>query len=127
MGLKSLLSLPFAKQIVKKNRKWKKNAVKVQNALLLSLVNKAKNTKFGKDHKFSEILNYSDWKKNIPVRDYEELKIYVQEIIEGKKMCFGQGDLFIFVKLQEQLQEQNIFQSAKKVCLTTLLLLVMQY
>ena len=105
MGLKSLLSLPFARQIVKKNSKWKKNAVKVQNRLLLSLISQAKNTKFGKDHNFSEISNYSDWKKNIPVRDYEELKIYVQEIIRVKKMCFGQGDLFIFVKLQEQLQE----------------------
>ena len=48
MGLKSLLSLPFAKLIVKKNNQWKKNAVKVQNTLLLSLINQAKNTKFGK-------------------------------------------------------------------------------
>jgi len=87
MGLKSLLSLPFAKQIVKKNSKWKKNAVKVQNTLLLSLINQAKNTKFGKDHNFLEISNYSHWKKNIPVRDYEDLKIYVQEIIDGKKRC----------------------------------------
>ena len=78
MGLKSLLSLPFARQIVKKNSKWEKNAVKVQNTLLLSLVSQAKNTKFGKDHNFSEISNYSDWKKNIPVRDYEELNFFFE-------------------------------------------------
>jgi hypothetical protein len=98
MGLKSLLSLPFARQIVKKNSKWKENAVKVQNRLLLSLINKAKNTKFGKDHNFSEISNYSDWKKNIPVRDYEELKIYVQEIIEGKKDVLWPGRPLYFCK-----------------------------
>ena len=98
MGLKSLLSLPFARQIVKKNSKWKKNAVKVQNRLLLSLINQAKNTKFGKDHNFSEISNYSDWKKNIPVRDYEELKIYVQEIIEGKKDVLWPGRPLYFCK-----------------------------
>jgi len=98
MGLKSLLSLPFAKQIVKKNSKWKKNAVKVQNTLLLSLVSQAKNTKFGKDHNFSEISNYSDWKKNIPVRDYEELKIYVQEIIDGKKDVLWPGRPLYFCK-----------------------------
>ena len=98
MGLKSLLSLPFARQIVKKNSKWKENAVKVQNRLLLSLINKAKNTKFGKDHNFSEISNYSDWKKNIPVRDYEDLKIYVQEIIDGKKDVLWPGRPLYFCK-----------------------------
>jgi len=98
MGLKSLISLPFARQIVKKNSKWKKNAVKVQNTLLLSLVSQAKNTKFGKDHNFSEISNYSDWKKKIPVRDYEELKIYVQEIIDGKKDVLWPGRPLYFCK-----------------------------
>ena len=98
MGLKSLLSLPFARQIIKKNSKWKKNAVKVQNRLLLSLINQAKNTKFGKDHNFSEISNYSDWKKNIPVRDYEELKIYVQQIIEGEKDVLWPGKPLYFCK-----------------------------
>ena len=98
MGLKSLLSLPFARQIVKKNSKWKKNAVKVQNRLLLSLISQAKNTKFGKDHNFSEISNYSDWKKNIPIRDYEELKIYVQQIIEGEKDVLWPGKPLYFCK-----------------------------
>jgi len=98
MGLKSLLSLPFAKQIGKNNSNWKKNAVKVQNTLLLSLLSQAKNTKFGKDHNFSEISNYSDWKKNIPIRDYEDLKIYVQEIIDGKKDVLWPGKPIYFCK-----------------------------
>jgi len=98
MGLKALLSLPFAKQIVKKNSQWKKNAVNVQNTLLLSLVSQAKNTKFGKDHNFSEISNYSDWRKNIPVRDYEDLKIYVQEIIDGGKDVLWPGRPLYFCK-----------------------------
>ena len=98
MGLKSFLSLPFARQIVKKNDKWKKNAVKSQNKLLLSLTNQAKNTKFGEDHKFSEISNYSDWKRNVPIRDYEELKIYIQEIIDGKKDVLWPGRPLYFCK-----------------------------
>ena len=98
MGLKSLLSLPFARQIVKNNNKWKKNAVKVQNTVLLSLINQAKNTKFGKDHNFSEIKNYSDWKNNVPVRDYEELKVYVKEIIDGKRDVLWPGRPLYFCK-----------------------------
>ena len=98
MGLKSLLSLPFARQIVKNNNKWKKNAVKVQNTVLLSLIKQAKNTKFGKDHNFSEIKNYSDWKNNVPVRDYEELKVYVKEIIDGKRDVLWPGRPLYFCK-----------------------------
>jgi len=91
MTVKAALSLPFAKYIVSKNNKWKNNAVKVQHALLLSLVKQAKNTQFGKDHSFSEIANYTDWKNNVPVRDYEDLKGSVQEIIDGKENILWPG------------------------------------
>ena len=88
----------FAKQVVKKNSNWKKNPVKVQNKLLSSLITKAKNTKFGKDHNFAEIESYSDWKKNVPVKDYEGLKVYVQEIIDGKKDVLWPGRPLYFCK-----------------------------
>jgi len=98
MGLKSLISLHFARYIVKKNFKWKKNAVGVQNNLLLSLVKKAKTTQFGKDHNFSKISNYSEWKKNVPIRDYEGLKDYIQEIINGEKDVLWPGRPLYFCK-----------------------------
>ncbi len=85
MGLKSFLSLPFAKYIVYKNKRWKNNAVVVQNKLLLSLVKQAKNTQFGKDHNFEKITNYKQWKTNVPIRDYEGLKDYIQKIIGGEE------------------------------------------
>ena len=98
MGLKSSLSLPFAKFVVKKNNRWKNNAVKVQNNLLLSLVKQAKKTQFGKDHSFAKIANYTDWKNNVPVRDYEDLKDYVQEIIDGKEDVLWPGKPLYFCK-----------------------------
>ena len=85
MGIKSFLSLPFAKFVVRKNNKWKNNALKVQSDLMISLVEKAKNTTFGKDHDFSTITTYSDFKKQIPIRNYEDIKGYIEQIIEGKE------------------------------------------
>ena len=73
--------------LLKKNKQWKNNATKVQNDLLLSLIKQASSTQFGEDHSFAKISNYTDWKNNVPVRDYEDLKGYVQEIIEGKRRC----------------------------------------
>ena len=98
MGLKSLLSLPFAKYIVRKNSIWKNNAVKAQNNLLLSLTKKAKNTQFGKDHNFSKITNYKQWKESVPIRDYEELKNYIQQIIDGKRNVLWPGAPIYFCK-----------------------------
>jgi len=98
MGIKSSLSYPFAKYIVGKNKHWKDNAVSVQNKLLLSLIIQAKNTRFGKDHSFDKINNYTDWKKNVPVRDYEEFKNYIEDIIDGKENVLWPGKPIYFCK-----------------------------
>ena len=98
MGIKASLSLPFAKFIVSKNKKWKNNAVKVQESLMLELVRRAETTVFGKDHNFQEITNYSDFKKQIPVKDYEDLKDYISQIIDGKKNVLWPGKPLYFCK-----------------------------
>ena len=98
MGIKASLSLPFARYIVRKNNKWKNNAVKIQYDLLFSLVKQSKKTAFGKDHNFSQITTYSDWKSNVPIRDYEEIKNYVQQIIEGKENVLWPGKPLYFCK-----------------------------
>lgn len=98
MSIKSRLSYLFAKYIVAKNRRWKNDAVNIQNKLLLRLINQAKNTSFGKEHQFNKIKNYTDWKKNVPVRDYESLKNYVEEIISGKEDVLWPGKPIYFCK-----------------------------
>ena len=98
MSIKSLLSLLFAKFILLKNKKWKNNAVETQKKIMLNLVNKAQNTLFGKDHSFSKIQNYSDFKTFIPIRDYEGLKPYIEKIIDGQKNILWPGKPLYFSK-----------------------------
>ena len=85
MSIKSFFSLYFARTIVKKNLRWKNNAVNAQNKLMISLIKTAKDTQFGIDHKFSAINNYSDFKQNIPIRDYEDLLEYIEKIKNGEE------------------------------------------
>lgn len=85
MSIKSFLSLPFANYVVLKNKKWKNNAVNYQSKVFYNLINRGKNTVFGKDHDFSSIKNYSDFKKRVPVRDYEGLSLYINRIKEGEE------------------------------------------
>ena len=98
MGLKAALSKPFAKYIAKKVYKDAARAVELQEATMRMLVEKAKNTAFGKDHKFSEIKSYNDYKKNIPINDYEGIKKYIERIKHDEENILWPGLPMYFSK-----------------------------
>ena len=98
MSIKSFLSLPFANYINLKNKKWKYNAVNTQKNILKKLIKSAKKTEFGVNHNFSEINNYSDFKKNVPVRSYEDLSDYIEKIKNGEGNILWKGKPIYFCK-----------------------------
>ncbi|KIO78838.1 hypothetical protein TH53_01790 [Pedobacter lusitanus] len=98
MGLKAALSKPFAAFIVKGVNKWKKDAVAAQKETLLQLIDSAKHTAFGKDHQFSSVKNYEDFKKLVPVRDYEQLRPYIDRVVAGEKDVMWKGKPAYFAK-----------------------------
>jgi len=91
MSVKASLSIPYAKFLIKKRKKWLADPVKTQNQTLSGLITKAQNTKFGKDHNFQKISNYSDFKKNVPIRDYEGLRSYVDLVVAGQEDILWPG------------------------------------
>ncbi len=82
--MKAFLAKIFAKYIVNKEQKWINNPLETQDKILNELIVAAKNTKFGVDHHFESIKNYEDFKSQVPINDYEGLKHYFDEVIEGK-------------------------------------------
>ena len=91
MGLKSVLSRAFAAWVNRDLNNIRTNAVALQQKTLLQLVGRAKDTAFGKDHHFENISNYADFKKNVPVRDYEDLRPYVNRVIKGEEHVLWPG------------------------------------
>ncbi len=98
MGIKSFLSKPFAKITINKEQKWIKKPIETQENMLQLLISEAKNTVFGKDHDFENIKTYEDFKERVPVRDYEGLKPYVEQIIAGKQDVLWKGKPLYFAK-----------------------------
>ena len=98
MGLKAAISKPFAAFVVRRIEKWKNNAVKAQQNTLTALVSKAKDTAFGKDHHFAAIKNYEDFKKQVPVRDYEDLRTYIDRVVAGEENVMWKGKPAYFAK-----------------------------
>ncbi|MCB0489171.1 MAG: GH3 auxin-responsive promoter family protein [Cyclobacteriaceae bacterium] len=84
MGFRSFLSKPFAALIASETRKWSTNAPAFQQQMLVENIRKASSTLFGKDHHFADLKTYEDFKKAVPVRDYEDLKQYITQVTEGK-------------------------------------------
>ena len=82
--MKSVLIYLFAKYVSYKNGFWKKNPVLVQEKTLKKLISEAKNTEFGKDHGFEKISSYKQWVKNVPIRDYEGIKKYIDRVVAGE-------------------------------------------
>lgn len=98
MGLKASLSKPFAKIIAYGIRKWDKNALALQEIVLKKLISSAKNTAFGIDHDFKSIRNYDDLKTRIPIRDYEDLKVYIDRVVAGERDILWPGKPAYFAK-----------------------------
>ena len=73
-------------------------AINIQYDILKNLLRKSKNTKFGIDHNFNKIDNYEKYKLNVPIRDYEDFKIYINYVREGKEDITWPGRPLYFAK-----------------------------
>ncbi len=73
-------------------------AVADQQAIFKTLIKSAKNTEFGKDHGFENIQTYDDFKKQVPIRDYEQIKPYIEKIKEGRQNILWKGKPIYFAK-----------------------------
>ncbi|NHN25596.1 GH3 auxin-responsive promoter family protein [Flavobacterium jejuense] len=91
MSIKTFAAKIFAKQVHQKNQKWIKNPIETQKKVFQQLIAAAKETQFGKDHHFSNITSFEDFTKNVPVRDYEQLKPYVERVVKGEEDILWRG------------------------------------
>lgn len=98
MNIKSLLAKPFAKYIVKQLQKDAASALQTQEAILQYLLTQAKQTTFGKDHHFENIQTYQEFAQAVPIRDYEALKPYIEEVKQGKHNVLWKGLPIYFAK-----------------------------
>lgn len=91
MGIKSILAKSLAVFAVMRINKWKNNPITAQNKIFDRLIRHGSNTAYGKDHNFSMINSYEDFKKQVPVAEYEDLKPYIERVVEGEENVLWPG------------------------------------
>lgn len=98
MSIKSIAARLFAHQVVKNTQAWATNPVETQNKVFQKLIRQAKDTQFGRDHHFDQIQTPADFAQHVPVRDYEELKPYVERVVKGEENVLWKGKPLYFAK-----------------------------
>ena len=98
MGIRSVLAKPFAAYIASQTKEWSMKPEVYQQKVFESLIQTGRKTLFGKDHGFESIKSYEDFKKQVPIRDYEVLKPYVEKVLHGEQDILWTGKPAYFAK-----------------------------
>ncbi|WP_040279601.1 GH3 auxin-responsive promoter family protein [Psychroserpens damuponensis] len=98
MSLKPILAKLFAKHIKRSVLKWSSNPVETQEKVFKSLIKDASHTVFGNEHDFKSITSHEDFVKRVPIRDYEDLKPYVDRVVAGEEDILWKGKPLYFAK-----------------------------
>lgn len=91
MGFKSFMLKPFAKKIARDIDRWAADAVGAQRKVYRDLLSKGQRTAFGRDHKLSAGMAYEAFREQVPVRDYEGMRPYVERIKKGEQDVLWPG------------------------------------
>ncbi|AGC76565.1 GH3 auxin-responsive promoter [Nonlabens dokdonensis] len=98
MSIKSLAAKVFAATIDKKTKKWASDPVGSQDKVFKYLLKTAGNTAFAKAHSFSSIKTHHDFIDQVPVRDYEQLRPFVDRVVAGEEDILWPGKPLYFAK-----------------------------
>jgi len=71
---------------------------KYQQKIFNNLIKTGIKTVFGQDHDFIDIANYEEFKLRVPIRDYEDVKPYIDKIIAGQLDVLWPGKPLYFAK-----------------------------
>lgn len=75
-----------------------KQAVKMQRELLEDLVDAGKGTTYGQQYNFKSVGSYEDYRRLVPTVEYEDLKPWIERIMQGEQQLLWPGEITWFAK-----------------------------
>ncbi len=109
-------------------QKWSNHPVAAQREVLQHLVTSAQYTEFGKKYGFSKLFNLKSFKRTVPVHEYNDLKPYIERMMQGEanilwnepinwfaKSSGTTSDKSKFIPISEESLQDNHFQGSKDI------------
>ena len=97
-SIKSFAAKLYATRVYNKINRWASNPIETQERVFQSLISDGSSTQFGRDHNFKNISTHEDFVKQVPVRDYEALRPYVEKVVAGESDILWKGRPLYFAK-----------------------------
>lgn len=108
--------------------KWSNHPVAAQREVLQDLVTAAQYTEFGKRYNFSRLFTVKEFKKNIPIHEYDDIKPYILRMMDGEenilwntpirwfaKSSGTTSDKSKFIPISEESLHENHFKGSKDI------------
>jgi hypothetical protein len=107
---------------------WTNHPVAAQREVLQNLVTAGQYTAYGKKYHFTRLFTVKDFKKNVPIQEYDDLRPYILRMMEGEenvlwntpvnwfaKSSGTSSDKSKFIPISEESLQDNHFQANKDV------------
>lgn len=88
---------------------WKKNPADAQREVLQELVTSAQYTEFGRKYNFSNLFNVKEFKAAIPIHEYDDLKLFIERIMNGEQNILWNTPIYWFAKSSGTTSEKSKF------------------
>ncbi len=110
---------------------WSRHPVAVQREVLQDLVTAAQYTEFGKKYHFSKLFSLKEFKKSVPIHEYDDMKPYILRMMDGEenvlwntpinwfaKSSGTTSDKSKFIPISDESLQDNHFKASKDVLTT---------
>ncbi|MEO6671305.1 MAG: GH3 auxin-responsive promoter family protein [Ferruginibacter sp.] len=107
---------------------WINHPVAAQREVLQGLVTAAQYTSFGKKYHFSKLFTIKDFKKHVPIHEYEDISPYIHRMMDGEenvlwntpvtwfaKSSGTTNDKSKFIPVSDESLQENHYQASKDV------------
>jgi hypothetical protein len=88
---------------------WKQNPLDAQREVLQDLVTSAQYTEFGRKYNFSSLFNVKAFKEAVPIHEYDDIKPYIERIMEGEQNILWNTPIYWFAKSSGTTSDKSKF------------------
>jgi GH3 auxin-responsive promoter len=88
---------------------WSNHPVAAQREVLQELVTAAQYTEFGRRYGFSKLFTLKEFKKNVPIHEYDDIKPYIQRMMNGEENILWNTPVTWFAKSSGTTSDKSKF------------------
>ncbi len=88
---------------------WSNHPVAVQREVLQDLVTTAQNTEFGRKYHFTRLFTLKEFKNNVPIHEYDDLKPYIHRMMDGEENILWNTPVSWFAKSSGTTSDKSKF------------------